>query len=817
MIVESWLFAPPLALAGLASLAPFKPVLANSHGVLTLNSVYAKNGKETNRGLNDTKTRYGMRESLNLSTLGYVYSPNLVLFDMSGTMGQDQSRIYAYDILLGDDRLESSSQDDFNGYDLNALFLRQKPYTLELFTSKDKEFATSATDFSLDDEVVEEFGGEFKYNKRVHKTKFKYLNTQKNNDDSNEEINFYNLTFDLYKPKLGRLEDFMTSVSSRFQDITNTFAAGRDGGGENTNDNALANRFSYKIFDFSTNVSVLNSQYDDIPVREITPTYTYDLLSVNENIGIDLPWDLRSRILLSKNTGDDNSTSAGTGTEFSRHTESNRNDEGYNFNLAHKLYDSLDTTLTLDKKTIYSSRSETVVENTGNIQSLAPIEGQNDTSGYDLESRYRKLLPHDSLATAFVSFSSDDTNRSGFVQDIFLKDLAESDFFDLGRDADITSLAIEVLNRKRDDTTTCQSALTYVRADNPCWVLIPETAYSVEPNKTVVNRSTGRTETVIRVTIEDTTQLQFMMDADNYNSYSFEDQFTFRIKNAQSPADFTAETDSAGVGLSLFEFISSEYVHTVTTQDGSYANYTLEPKVVDDLLGVGIAFSPFAIHASREWIRATGDQVITEARLIYDKSWRLYDKIAVSLGAEAHTAVSDATDGQGAPSSSSEDGYSYRLDASTPLPYVNANIRGLSNYTLTRGEITRLSLYEGGEVIPNQSFGIGDSSTFQNSLSLNKPFRVPWIECSVNTYVRYLWETTTTNDDTSTRDTWQYGVNALRVWRLGATTINLNANYAITDDNIDEPHIRRRYSGGTTREERTDNTSVILSIVRQLF
>lgn len=817
VIVESWIFAPPLALAGLASLKPFKPVLGNSHGVLTLNSVYAKSGKETNRGLNDSNRRIGFRESLNLSTLGYVYSPNLVLFDLSGTTGKDQTRIYEYDILQGEDRLASNRHDSFDGYDLNALFLRQKPYTLELFTSRDKKFATSATDFSLDNEEIQEFGGEFKYNKRVYKTKFKYLNTQKSNDDAGDDIDFFDMTFDLYKPKLWRFEDFMTSFSTRFQDISRTLSTGKDGGGDNTRDSALANRFAYKMFDFSTNISSLNSQFEDTPVKAITPSYTYDLLSVTENIGIDLPWDLASRLLLTKNMGNDESSSSGVGTELSRHSESTRDDEGYNFNLTHKLYDSLNTTLSVDKKTMFSSRSESIVEETGITRQLAPVEGQNDTSGYELGSRYRKLLPHDSLATAFVSIRSNDTNRAGLVQNIFQKDLAEQEFVDLESNVDTSSLVFEVLNRKREDTTECQSALRYVRSDNPCWQLVPETAYIVEPNKTVVNSASGRTESVTRITLEDTTQLQAVMDVANYHSYGIDDRFIFRVKSTRRPADFTSKTNRAGVGLTLFQFISSEYQHSVTSQEGSYSAYTLEPKVIDDLFALGFSVSPFTVRASREWIRATGEEVISELRLAYEKSMRFFDRIAVSLGAEAHTAFSDATDGQGNSSPSSEDGYSYRLDARTPLPYINVNFRGLSQYTFTRGEITRLLLNEDGGVIPRQSFGIGDRSVFQNSLSLSKPFFIPWVDFSLNTYVRYLWETTTTNDDTTERDAWQYGLNALRVWRLGATTINLKANYAITEENSEDQKTLRWRGTGTTREERTDNTSVILSIVRQLF
>lgn len=809
VIVKSWLFAPPLALAGLASLRSFKPVLANSHGVLTLNSVYAKNGKKTNRGLlNDTNARLGFRESLNLSTLGYAYSPNLVLFDLSGTTGKDQSRIYEYSLQEDDEVLSSKRRDSFDGYDLSALFLRQKPYTLKLFTSRDKKFATSATDFSLDNKEIEEYGSEFKYNKRVYKAKLKYLNTQKSDDTASDDIDFYDLTCDMYKPNLGALEDFMTSFSTRYQNISQTVSSGDDGGGENVQDSAFSNRFAYKMFDFSTNVSSLISEFEESPVGEITPDYTYDLLSVNESIGIDLPWDLTSRLLLSKNMGNDESARQGLGSERSRHSEATRDDENYNFYLNHKLYDSLNTTLRVDKKMMSSSRSESVVEDTGITRHLAPVDGQNDTSGYELGSNYRKLLPQNSLATVFVSTRSSDVNRAGLVQNVFMRSLAETGFVDLESDVDTTSLVVEVLNRKQDDMDTCQSALTYVRAENPCWVPVPL--------ESMVYDVLG-----VRMTVNDTSPLKSIMGSDNYTSYENDDQsygpFTFRIKSTRRPASFTSQTNRAGAGLTLFEFISSEYQHTVTTQDGSYGGDTLDPKVIDDLFSLGFAFSPFTLRASREWIRSRGDEIISEVKLTYEKSLRLFDMIAVSFGAEAYSAVSDATDGEGKSSPSSEDGYSYRFDAGSPLPYINANLKAGSYYTFTRGEIIRLLLDEDGAAIRSQSFGIGDRSVFQNSISLNKPFMIPWINFSINTYVRYLWETSETNSDTTSRDSMQYGINALRVWQLGATTINLKANYAIKDDTIDEGKNVRWFNTGTIREERSDNTSVILSIVRQIF
>ena len=197
---------------------------------------------------------------------------------------------------------------------------------------------------------------------------------------------------------------------------------------------------------------------------------------------------------------------------------------------------------------------------------------------------------------------------------------------------------------------------------------------------------------------------------------------------------------------------------------------------------------------------------------------KFFERMNVVLAADAYTAKGDATSPQGASASSSEQGYSYTLDATTPLPYIAATLKAGNSYSFNKGSIVRLTQTMDGVMIPSQDLGIDEQTALRNSIGLSKPFTIPWIKFGADSYIRYEWENTSDEGDRdSSRSRLQYGANARRSWRLGATTLSLDVKYANDERSFEGGGFSRNIGAGTGTEEQNDTFLVMLTMVRQLF
>ncbi len=788
------------ALPAQAGLASLKPVLFNYHSKLTMQTVYSANNKTTSEGLDDTANRLGFRESLSLRTSGYVYHPNLMVFDLEGTYGEDQSRLTA-----NDDKT-AAQQGSYDAYDFRALLLRTKPYTLEVFANKAKTFATSEKASVQDDKIKQESGAEFNYKKREYKTKLEYKNITRLKDGTSSSTGNYDFDGSFNKPKFGSLDDFAALASLRYQDNTNTIS-GIVRQGETSKQSQLFNSFGYKIFDFSTGISALSTELGS--GQESQLAYVHDFLSFNENISINLPWDFTSSVLVMANRGNNDSnfvTSA---------SESSNNNDRVSFNLTQKLYDSLVTRFIANMDSSQTQRTDL-----DNSIDMEPISGESDRRDYRLESRYRKLLPYNSVGTGFVKSTDNRTNRLGsnveYLRPVASEEEVGEIQFEL-KDIDTEGMTVEVLkenpNIEENPNTQCESAFKNPRASFPnCWIPLSVGDYtltkSIDTDKAVV--STFKVDTISLTERRDFDYASF----DKKNGLLI--NVPFRVVSVLRPVNAMAQTNSFGAGATLFNFFSSNYSHSVTTQEGNYSGIDLEQGVIVDRIDLSFFREDFSTGVSRQWLRATGDETITEAKTSYGKKMKFFERITVAFAANAHTGREEVADTQGNSLPSSEHGYDYSLDAGMPLPYIGATLKAKNSYSYTKGSLVRLAFNRDGVIIPTQDLGIDEKTRIRNSVALSKSFDIPWIKLFADSYVRYQWETTSGKDNTDHTGV-QYGISARRTWRLGATTISLNGKYASDELIFDDGISYRSTSKGTVREAHNENISVMLSVARQLF
>lgn len=784
------------AVSAQAGVASLKPILLNYHSKLTMRSIYLTSDKTTTYAQNDSSSRRGFRESLDLSTAGYVYHPNLMFFNLEGGYGQDQTRLTANGV-------QTDQQGGFDSYEMRTFLLKAKPYNMEVYTLKEKEFATSEKVSEQDREITHESGAKFNFRKQGYTAKLGYENLTRVDGDNSRATDNYDLIGNFQKPKIGSLEDFTAMAVLRYQDNSGT-TLGEGWRGETSTDGQLYNSFAYKIFDFSTDISSLSTDLLGSS-EEAQAAYANDLLTFREGITAELPWDFTSRVLLMADRGTTDNSLDALGSE------SSRDNDKLSFDLTQKLYRSLETKLLAN----VDSSQNRGVRRIDNIEAVT--SGETDRREYGLESRYQKILPFSSQGTGFVSSRNTQTSRLGLnvEYDRFVaSEEAGVVRFQLAKDTDTEGMTIEVLKENPDKlNSACKSAFENPQAAFPnCWISLSVEDYlltkSIDIDKSVVS--------TITLDVINLRSLPGFDYASFDNGDGTFDPFPFRVRRDLRAVDATVQTNSLGAGLTLFDLVSSNYTHSVTAQEGNYAGFTLQPEVVDDRINLRFFRQSFSAGISQQWIRALGDEAITDMRTSYDKTMKFFERMTVVLGANAYSGRGEAIDSLGSSSSSSEQGYTYSLDATTPVPYIGATFRAGNKFSYSKGSIVRLALTRDGVMIPSQDLGIDDRTVISNSVGLSKPFTIPWIKFGADSFVRYEWETTS-GEENRKSSRLQYGANARRSWRLGATMINLDARYANNERSVDGGVFFRNIGERTVSEERDNTFMVMLTVVRQLF
>lgn len=812
----------------LAALSEWKPVLIKYNSTLTLESAYTVNSNTNNVGLNETVTRQRFRESLQVGTLGYVYHPDLILFSMSGSRGQDQS-------FSPDDSSAESQQGGYDAYDLAATIFKRKPFTVEMFTNQSKPFSASATD-ALNNETVQESEAVFKYNDQAYRAKLICNTTERTDTDGSSVTDLYDFFGSLRKPKVGFMDNFTTSVITRYQVDEDTIALRDSTAGTSDNtasstsqQGTISNSFNYKVLGFSTDLGAYTTQFNGEGSGGALSggsEASSEMMNFNESVFAELPWDFTSRLFYSTLTNKFAATREKQLLDTSPGRsiwESTRSEDRLRFYLTQKLYDSLVTELTATLEDRQSER----------VDNEEPVHDESSGMSYALTSRYNKRLPLASSLTGGLTTSVMQTTRLG-------RDFNNKPYFDveannrweirLPSDTDVAEpIAVYVLmekeigGRQTDDCLPPEQIAGSVYKNDPlsassCWALLVKN----DEYRLNTNGSRPTIEILSRLSANpDNYVPENVNDPDNTIFYPSP---VFWVTSMGKPANSTTQSNTSGLsmGLNLFSFMSTGYQHTVTSQElveGVY-NGSLPPEITDDSVTFGAYWDQVTFGASRQWIATTEMETVTRLKVSYDKNMTFFALLGVDFDADAYTGESETTRKGHGPLQSKEDGYSYGVNARLPIPYVDAQLQGRHRYAFDEGGIVHLALNEYGlyEYATTPDYEFNDRTSILNSLSLNKSVRVPWIEADFNSYVRYRWDTNTNGEETSDSKGLEYGLNTHRNWVYGATSITLSVNYAISDETFGD--VGHSYGGTTSRIEREefdDQTSVRLTVVRRLF
>ncbi len=150
------------------SLGQFSPVLTGYEGELDIDAL--SNSNKSKSGANSTTIQDTLfRETLALSTTGYVYHPRFMTFLVSVGGGLQQEHY------LANDTTDSSFQNTtVETYELRTIFLAEHPYNVELFTLRQEPFISGVFLSGLT--VVDtQSGANLNFNKRPWSVSLSYL------------------------------------------------------------------------------------------------------------------------------------------------------------------------------------------------------------------------------------------------------------------------------------------------------------------------------------------------------------------------------------------------------------------------------------------------------------------------------------------------------------------------------------------------------------------------------------------------------------------------------------------------------------------
>ena len=812
IVLEPW--QSRMAQAGLND---WKPVLTDYDSSLTLQAAYTKQDDLSTRGINQRTASQVFRESIKMNGLGYVYHPDLMLFRLSGKYGVDEDNLTVNEV-------PSSGNGGFEGYELESILFRAKPYVLSFFSRKDKPFNY----FSIvqTGETRQESGADFKYLKDGQRAGIKYNNTTSTDINRSDYIDQYESYYGLSRPKLGKLNNFTFSGVARYQDNGSANSTG-DGGNTVLNEGILSNSFDYSMFNFSTSLNGSTTQMDGIGSSYFSDTFVF-----YEGIQMSLPWNFNSIFNYSTYLGDSKNKWRQLDPDTQEFTslsgESKTNGDRFDIVLTQRLYDSLETNFSAKHDSAQSLRVSQDLNSSGQPLSGNPVDGLDETNEYGMTTQYRKMLPRNSTMTASLSSNNNQQKQVDLSSEARTYSSVQEDvgIIQLGPTTDTSQpISVEVLLNNSD---TCK---TLAALNNP---LAPNRNFCWGP-LTEANNNYRLNLATLQIEVRDLSLVPFPINStiipneSFYKTFKDSGGFTFRVISFRKAGDFTVQTNQLTAGLTLFQFISSNYQHSVTNQDGSFGGHLLASQIISDTLTLGFSLYDWIFNASQEWDNAIDSSTnkptngsITNFTARYSKSRKFWDRLTVSLGVTAEKGWATSAIAASNNSEQSTESFSYSLAGDMPLPYIKASLKANNSYGYSKGTITRYESYStNGPRLPTRDTGISEQTSLNSSISLSKPFKIPWIDFAGTSYVRYRWETQTTTDNAGNSDGGRdrsylaYGVSAGRGWQFGSTTLNLNTNYAITEDAYDEFGL-----AGTPAQQAVDQTnraSVTLTLVRALF
>ncbi len=342
----------------------FTPTLADYNAQVEVGFGYEKDENTTNGKGVKTKDATAV-ERVRLNTLGYIYHPRFILFNLGGALGLQQEDFQS-NVIKSQDGARSSDE-----YDLRAMILPEHPYNLELFTLRRNPLIRPR--FSLGRIVVNEKGATFRYKQKPLMVSMSAI----------EETRTGATTVDTrtYQGYIGySLGPFYNTVGHDRSQATNSFLM------QTTRSNSFfSNDLALPSLTLASRISADRTTLEDFR----SPTVNDKTVTWTEQFSAELPWNLSSGAtynLFKETRSSDQAL-------FLRDVLSTKS-ESAGVSLSHRLYSSLRTSGTV------------------NYLSTHTNGGESRTVSESVASAYTKKIPEGRL-NAGVGFTTLDTQTVG--------------------------------------------------------------------------------------------------------------------------------------------------------------------------------------------------------------------------------------------------------------------------------------------------------------------------------------------------------------------------------------------------------------------
>ncbi len=800
-MTPSWLRYLALALllptaTARAEWRQFVPTLWYSTGGLSYDYRFISHTSKDKSQNRETLSRNKeVRATLDFSSLGYIYNPDLLIFTL-GFAGETDRNTHTTD---QDEGWQVNKGDGLN-FDLVGQVLRRKHLNFDFHLSETRPFINSVYGDTSSRETIFQGDSALNYrltplSARLGYSHYKSTSADDSGAGSTTTRRATNDTVNITSSYRGKDYSLNGGASHRIQknETDAKPVSSLSGNSSSANDFLrLSGTLTYKNFDFlsSGNYSISHTD-DDLVNGETLTRNTSAHKSFIQDIKIHLPWNMSSKVEMSVDRQDNSSRDLDQTRDWQSTYDEN---EHLKAKLNHRLYESLFTQVSVDWQNQNSESDRTKTQN------------------YNFSIDYRKRL-FGGYLTARTSNDLLITGQQGTPSytDVIYTDISQG----------VPPSPAQVrLTHSNVDSSTVSAQICYSGS------IIDGVSYSCDCYAN--NSCDSTTDTKLWVRIQQGTDwklnsnnstielINYTPPANNEPGLSYLPNATYNVRAKYSlPADeaytISSNTTRFNVNLRLFDNrLSSTYEYSLTKEkflSGDSGFQVLQPQVTRDYIDLVWTEKPFKVENAYTWL---------DGNDFYDRRWHLetsYNdghKITNYLYTGWWVIYKrDDVHGEDASTETKHDvewHFNTGISFSGPVPLTGIHYNLSTSLVSRRGNAPEYQFDDKG-LWQNIDYEKDDTDTYYNSLKLYGV--IPYIKCTASVQGRYSLSKNLTNG-INTKNLY-YIFDAERNWIFGATTISLNGNYSINDQ-------RGEVGAQDQVNRRVDtNSKIFLKIRRVLF
>lgn len=612
----------------------FIPRYVDYSGNLGIESLYEKNtvsSEDNSRKQSD----FTVQEGLGLQGLGYIYSPLFISMQTSLSLGLQQER-------LRKDGDTASTKGDANQFKQVFKFLPAHPYNMELYGLRSRPLQSGS--WGGNSTVVNEYGAKALYDMRPWAFSLTYTNIERRSSNVAEDdsLVFHSNYFDDLSGTSGS-----TIYHHSFFDVNDNSGNREMYGGTYAK--------AYASWRFSTRYSHDRDNQESTSASTLRSSSTARQESSNE-LSINLPLRFRAKLDYTVTEYDVTQTTA---TRAQTHYSDS---ERYNYQLHHRLYNSLHTSL----------RYNHTFNETSGGKSLQ--ESYNFNADYSKKLRWGSLLSGAWSTLSYLDNSGAPETLSENHQ-IFARptpDEPKAYSFTLNfQNIDRSTITIYILDK----------------TDPPIRIFLPEDYYEVKDD------IPGG---LFRITI-DQSRLTHTPPPGLSTPIGQAEDYTYQADYAFIPSNYLLRTTSWGGNIQMPFFdslVTPIYSYSETKQKEMDGIYPGNPEQsTSHTVGVSFKARPFQGAISKNWSRSTRNaSERLNAQLNYSSNLTPFTKSFITLQYENATTEDDQISGPDI--EVDETFYTVQAQLQTIWPAHNLSGSITGNYSIYDGlgDSTNMSL-----------------------------------------------------------------------------------------------------------------------------